>query len=94
MRRPLINAFVTSNDITSLIVILQQICNGLSRFSLITSSEAAKQTTEKFVSTISEDQIVEMREFLGLVLNGIVRDLNKNTGVVPIMQELLEVSLL
>lgn len=74
----------------SLIVLLQQICNGFSRYSLVISPELAKN--EKYDPTANtEDQVVEMREFLGQVANDIIRNLKQNPGVVQITQELLEV---
>lgn len=90
IRRPLVNSFLASNDITSLIVLLQQICNGLGRHSLVTSPSSVKQ--EKFNPTNTEDQIIEMREFLSQVVNDIVRNLKNNVGVLQIVQELLEVN--
>lgn len=74
----------------SLIVLLQQICNGFSRYSLVVSPELAKN--EKFNPSVNtEDQVVEIREFLGQVANSIIRNLKQNPGVVQITQELLEV---
>lgn len=74
----------------SLIVLLQQICSGFSRYSLVVSPELAKN--EKFNSSANtEEQVVEMREFLGQVANSIIQNLKQNPGVVQIAQELLEV---
>lgn len=74
----------------SLIVLLQQICNGFSRYSLVINPELVKN--DKFNSIANtEDQVVEMREFLGQVASGIIRNLKQNPGVVQITQELLEV---
>lgn len=68
---------------------LQQISNGLSRYSLVTSPDLAKQ--EKYTTVNTEEQIVEMREFFGQVVNDIVRSLKQNPGAIQIVQELLEV---
>lgn len=70
---------------------LQQISSGLSRYSLVTSSNLAKQ--EKFNGAAnSEEQIVEMREFLGQFVIDIVRKLKDNPRIIPIVNELLEVN--
>lgn len=71
-------------------MLLQQICSGLSRYSLVTAPEVAKQ--DKFISGATDEQIVEMREFLSQVANDIVRNLKDTQGVVQIVQELLEVN--
>lgn len=92
IRRPLVNAFLASSDtMTSLIILLQQICNGLSRQVLFTTPSLAKQN--KFSKNVnSDDQIIEMREFLSQVVIDIVRNLKHSQGFVEIVQELLEVN--
>lgn len=40
----------------------------------------------------TEEQIVEMREFIGQVTNDIVHNLKQNLGAVQNIQELLEVN--
>lgn len=92
IRRPLANAFLVSNDVTSFIVLLQQVCNGLSRQTLVYSPALAKQ--DNFNVTNSEDQIVEVREFFGQVLSDVVRNLKLQPGAVQITQTLLEVNYL
>lgn len=91
IRRLLVNAFLAKNDITSLIVLLQQVCSGLSRLSLVTAPEVAKQSTDNFKASASEEQIIEMREFLSQILNDVVYNLKNSPGVVQVTQELLEV---
>lgn len=83
---------MSTNDITSLIILLQQICNGFSRYSLVTAPELSKQ--DKFDKNVShtEEQITEMREFISQVLIDIVRSLKQTPGVVEIVHELLEVN--
>ncbi|XP_050423237.1 leucine-rich PPR motif-containing protein, mitochondrial-like [Adelges cooleyi] len=91
IRQPLVRAFLEGNDIKSLIVILQQICNGFSRLPLVLSPELAKQSNDKFVpSPDTEEQIIEMRVFLGQIVSSIVQNLKQSPAVVSIMQELLE----
>jgi len=92
IRKPLVNAFLAgNNNMTSFIMLLQQICSGLSRHALITAPSLAKQ--DKFNSNVnSEDQIIEMREFLGQIVIDIVQHLKQSQGVVQIVQELLEVN--
>ncbi|XP_050542701.1 leucine-rich PPR motif-containing protein, mitochondrial-like isoform X8 [Daktulosphaira vitifoliae] len=91
IRQPLVNAFLSGNDIKSLVVILQQICNGFSRLSLVTSPESAKYSNDKFVpSSDTEEQIIEMKEFIGQVVSNIVNKLQKSSGATQITQELLE----
>lgn len=88
IRRPLVNAFSVGHDITSFIVLLQQICNGLSRHSLVSTPDVANKR-EKYNST--EEQIVEMREFLSQILIDVVRSLKESPRIALILQELLEV---
>ncbi|CAH1737969.1 unnamed protein product [Aphis gossypii] len=90
IRRPLVNAFLVSNDVTSFIVLLQQICNGFSRYSLVTAPELSKQDKFDKNSIHTEEQITEMREFISQVLTDIVRNLKNTSGVVEIIHELLE----
>lgn len=93
IRRPLVNAFLVDNNITSLIVLLQQICSGFSRYSLVTSPALAKH--DKVNQNVnSEEQIIEMREFTSQVANDIVQKLKDSSGGVQILQELFEVNLL
>jgi len=94
VRRPLVNAFLAGNDIPSLIILLQQICNGFSRYSLVTTPELSKQDKFDKNSTHTEEQITEMREFISQVLIDIVRSLKQTSGVVEIVHELLEVNLI
>lgn len=82
---------MVDNDVTSLIVLLQQICNGFSRYSLVTAPELSKQDKFDKNSIHTEEQIIEMREFISQVLIDIVRNLKKSSGVVEIIHELLEV---
>jgi len=90
IRRPLVNAFLEDFDMTSLIVLLQQICQGLSRYSLVVSPDTAKQ--EKTITTTNtEDQIIEMREFLGQFVIDVVLNLKNKPEVLQITQNLLEV---
>lgn len=90
IRQPLVNAFVANTNMTSLIVLLQQICNGFSRQALVISPELAK--LNKFKNEIPEEKIMETREFLGQIVNDIARSLNQSSSVAQIMQELLEVN--
>ncbi|KAL4132666.1 hypothetical protein QTP88_009784 [Uroleucon formosanum] len=90
IRRPLVNAFLAGNDVTSLIILLQQICNGFSRYSLVTTPELSKQDKFDKNAIHTEEQITEMREFIGQVLIDIVRKLKQTSGVVEIVHELLE----
>lgn len=91
IRRPLVDSFLAGYDITSFIIILQQICNGFSRYNLFTAPEMAKQ--EGFKDTVkTEDQIIEIREFISQVVNDLVKNLKENSGAVQILQELFEVS--
>ncbi|VVC25742.1 Pentatricopeptide repeat,Tetratricopeptide-like helical domain [Cinara cedri] len=90
LRQPLINAFLASHDVTSLIVILQKICSGLTRFSLINAPELAKQRETQLSLNNTEEQIIEMREFISQLINGIVQNLKQNSGAVQITQEILE----
>lgn len=90
IRRPLVNAFLASNDITSFITLLQQICNGFSRYSLVTAPELSKQDKFDKNSIHTEEQITEMREFISQVLIDVVRSLKQTSGVVEIVHELLE----
>ncbi|XP_025193243.1 leucine-rich PPR motif-containing protein, mitochondrial [Melanaphis sacchari] len=90
IRRPLVNAFLAGFDVTSFIVLLQQICNGFSRYSLVTSPELSKQDKFDKNSIHTEEQIIEMREFISQVLIDIVRNTKQTSGVVEIIHELLE----
>lgn len=83
---------MVSNDVTSFIVLLQQICNGFSRYSLVTAPELSKQDKFDKNSIHTEEQITEMREFISQVLIDIVRNLKNTSGVVEIIHELLEVN--
>lgn len=83
---------MAGNDITSFIVLLQQICNGFSRYSLVTAPELSKQEKFDKNSIHTEEQITEMREFISQVLIDIVRNLKLTPGVVEIVHELLEVN--
>lgn len=83
---------MVSNDVTSFIVLLQQICNGFSRYSLVTAPELSKQDKFDKNSIHTEEQITEMREFISQVLTDIVRNLKNTSGVVEIIHELLEVN--
>jgi len=83
---------LVGNDVTSFIVLLQQICNGFSRYSLVTAPELSKQDKFDKNSTQTEEQIIEMREFVSQVLIDIVRNLKNTSGVVEIIHELLEVN--
>jgi len=92
IRRPLVNAFLAGSDnMTSLIMLLQQICSGLSRYSLVTAPLLTKQNQIN-TNVNSEDQIIEIREFLGQIVIDIVRRLNESQRVTSIVQELLEVN--
>lgn len=93
IRRPLVNAFLVDYDITSFIVLLQQICSGLSRQSLVTTPLITKQEKANITGNHTEEQIIEMREFIGQILIDTVRSLKENPRVVQIVQELLEVIL-
>lgn len=87
----MVNAFLANNDIKSLIIILQQICNGFNRISLVTTPELVKQE-KNYMNNNNEGQIVEIREFLSQVLNDIVYNIKKDLGSVQIIQEILEVN--
>lgn len=83
---------MVGNDVTSFIVLLQQICNGFSRYSLVTAPELSKQDKFDKNSIHTEEQITEMREFISQVLVDTVRNLKNTSGVVEIIHELLEVN--
>lgn len=92
IRRPLVDAFLAGNDITSFIVILQQICSGLSRFALVSAPNLVKQ--DNYKETVkTEEQIIEMREFISQIVNDLVHKLKERSGAIQILQELFEVRL-